>query len=186
MSQQFAWSSRVLHWLMAAMILTMLFVGAAMVSSLDHYHRLLSIHRPLGIAILVFVIVRFVNRQLMRMPPFPPTMPQAERAIASASELLLYTLMFLQPLVGWAMLSAARYPVMLFGSLHLPPILPVNQSLFVVLRTTHTILAYLLFFTFTAHLAGVLLHTLVLRDRLLWRMLPFRDRKNRSPAPRSS
>ena len=41
MSQQFAWSSRVLHWLMAAMILTMVFVGAAMVSSLAHYHRLI-------------------------------------------------------------------------------------------------------------------------------------------------
>jgi len=28
------------------------------------------------------------------------------------------------PLVGWAMLSAARYPIVLYGALHLPPILP--------------------------------------------------------------
>jgi cytochrome b561 len=179
MSQQFAWSSRLLHWLMAAMILTMLFVGAAMVSSLAYYHRLISIHRPLGIAILILVILRFVNRQLMPMPPFPSTMPPWERVVASASERLFYVLMFAMPLVGWAMLSAARYPVVLFGSLHLPPILPVNQSVFVVLRTTHTILAYLLFFTFTAHTAGVLFHTLVLRDGLLWRMLPWPDRRAR-------
>jgi cytochrome b561 len=172
MSHQFAWSSRVLHWLMAAMVLTMLFVGAAMVTSLLHYHRLIAIHRPLGIAILVLVIVRLVNRQLMPMPPFPSTMPPWERAMASASERLLYALMLALPLVGWGMLSAARYPVVLFGSLHLPPILPVNASLFCVLRTAHTVLAYLLFFAFTAHLAGVLFHTLVLRDRLLRRMLP--------------
>jgi cytochrome b561 len=180
MSQQFAWSSRVLHWLMAAMILTMLFVGAAMVSSPAHYHRLVTIHRPLGIAILVLVIVRVVNRQLMPMPPFLSTMPPWERVIATASERLLYALLFTLPLVGWGMLSAARYPVVLFGSLHLPPILPVNQSLFCVLRKTHTILAYLLFFAFTAHLAGVLFHTLVLRDGLLWRMVPWRERHARS------
>jgi cytochrome b561 len=38
------------------------------------------------------------------------------------------------------------------------------------LRKTHTILAYLLFLTFLAHLGGVLLHQLVIRDRILNRM----------------
>jgi cytochrome b561 len=32
---------------MAAMILTMLFIGVAMVASLADYHLLVSIHRPL-------------------------------------------------------------------------------------------------------------------------------------------
>lgn len=174
MTQQFAWSSRVLHWLMAAMVLTMLFVGASMVASIAHYHRLIAIHRPLGIAIFVLVIVRFVNRQLMPMPPEPSTMPPWERAIATASERLLYALMFAQPLVGWGMLSAARYPIVLCGALHLPPILPVNASLFSVLRTMHSVVAYLFFFTFMGHLAGVLFHTLVLRDGFLRRMAPWR------------
>ena len=71
---QFAASSRVLHWTMAAMILTMLCIGVAMVASLANYHVLVSIHRPLGIAILILVVVRFVNRQLHPLPPFPATM----------------------------------------------------------------------------------------------------------------
>ena len=44
--------SRILHWLMALMILTMLFIGIAMVSSLSAYHQLITIHKPLGILIL--------------------------------------------------------------------------------------------------------------------------------------
>jgi hypothetical protein len=42
----------------------MLFIGVAVVGSLLGYHRLVSIHRPLGIIILVLVLIRFVNRQL--------------------------------------------------------------------------------------------------------------------------
>ena len=174
---RFAWSSRVLHWLMAAMVLSMLLVGMAMVASLADYHALLSLHRPLGIAILVLVVVRFINRQRRPPPPFLRTMSPFERMAATASERLMYALMFALPLVGWGMLSAARYPVVLCGALHLPPILPRSPWLFTVLRRAHTLLAYLLFFAFMAHLSAVLFHTLVLRDGLLRRMAPTRERR---------
>ena len=71
---QFTAFSRLLHWTMAAMVLTMLCIGVAMVASLADYHVLVSIHRPLGIAILILVVVRFVNRRLNPPPPFPATM----------------------------------------------------------------------------------------------------------------
>jgi cytochrome b561 len=122
--------------------------------------------------VLVFVVVRFVNRQVTRLPPFPETMSAVERAAATWSERLLYALLFLMPLIGWGMLSAARYPIVLFGSIHLPPILPHSTWLYTVLRTSHTVFAYLLFFAFMAHLSAVLFHTLVLRDGLLRRMSP--------------
>src|SRR4029077_15068355 len=76
---QFTAFSRLLHWTMAAMVLTMLCIGVAMVVSLASYHLLLSIHRPLGIAILLLVVVRFVNRLLSPPPPLPATMSRAER-----------------------------------------------------------------------------------------------------------
>src|SRR5919204_4225575 len=121
---QFTALSRLLHWTMAAMVLTMLCIGVAMVASLADYHVLLSIHRPLGIAILILVVVRFVNRLLNPPPPLPATMLRAERLAATASEYAMYGLMFVLPLVGWGMLSAAHYPVVLFGSVHLPFLLP--------------------------------------------------------------
>jgi len=177
---QFALLSRILHWLMAAMLLAMLFIGVAMVASLGNYHRLVAIHRPLGILILMLAAVRLVNRMFTTLPPFPPTMSAQERQIASASERLLYTLMFALPLVGWGMLSAGHYPIVMFGPVHLPPILPANPTLYTVLRATHALLAYLLFLTFLAHLSAVLFHTLIIRDRLLDRMAIWPTRSSKS------
>jgi cytochrome b561 len=71
------------------------------------------------------------------------------------------------------MLSAGSYPITMFGALELPPILPAKPELYGALRETHTIMAYLLFLTFLAHLGAVLFHTLVLRDGLLRRMIPW-------------
>jgi len=169
---QFAALSRLLHWTMAAMVLTMLCIGVAMVVSLASYHVLVSIHRPLGITILILVGVRFVNRLLNPPPPFPATMSRAERLAATASELAMYGLMLVLPLVGWGMLSAARYPIVLHGSVHLPFILPHNPMLYAVLRKAHTILAYLFFLTFMAHVGAILFHTLIVRDGMLRRMAP--------------
>ncbi len=173
---QFSRSMRFLHWLMAAMVLTMLGIGVAMVASLGDYHRMVSIHRPLGIAILILVVIRFVNRQFSDLPPFPATMSSQERVVAHASEILMYTLLLVLPLIGWGMLSAARYPIVLYGPLHLPPILPHSVELYAFLRRTHTVLAYLLFVTFIAHFGAVLFHTLIVRDGLLDRMAPWRSR----------
>jgi cytochrome b561 len=155
-----------------------------MVGSLADYHALVAIHRPLGIAILILAVIRLANRLLTRLPPFPPTMSRRERFIASSSERLFYALMIALPLVGWGMLSAGHYPIVMFGSVVLPPILPADPTLYAVLRRTHTILAYLLFLTFLAHLGAVLFHTLIVRDRLLDRMAiwPTRSR-NRLPKP---
>jgi cytochrome b561 len=164
--QPFTLLSRILHWTMAAMILTMLFIGIGMVASLSNYHWLISIHKPLGILVLVLVAVRLLNRLLNPPPALPEGMPGWQRFAAHGSHVLLYALMFALPFVGWSMLSAGGYPVVLYGPLQLPPILPQNPTLFATLRTTHTVLAFLLFAVFLAHLAAALLHALIFRDEV--------------------
>ncbi len=173
---QFTLFARLLHWTMAVMVLSMLGIGVAMVASLADYHVLVAIHRPLGIAILILVPVRFMYRFLRPPPAFPPTMAKQERLAATASEYTLYALMLLLPLVGWGMLSAARYPIVMFGSWHLPFILPHDAALHAVLRKGHSVLAYLFFLLFLVHLTAVLFHTLIVKDGLLGRMLPWRGK----------
>ncbi|MGD1239889.1 cytochrome b [Mycobacterium seoulense] len=173
---RFALPSRVLHWLMAPMVIAQLLIGVTMVASLSYYPLLLAIHRPLGALILAFAVVRLANRLRHRPPPFLSTMSGAERRVATWSECLLYALLLLQPLTGWAMLSAARVPVTLAGRLRLPGIAPQSIDVFAVLRECHGVFALLLFLTFTAHMCAVLFHTLVLRDRLLDRMALWRGR----------
>jgi cytochrome b561 len=157
--------SRVLHWLMAVMVLAMLFLGAGMAATLSERYRLLvAIHRPLGLAVLVLVAIRLINRLLNPPPPLPDSIPILQRVAAKASHVLLYALMFIMPLLGWGMLSAAPYPIVIYGSLRLPPILPQNPALHALLRQLHTDFAYLLFGVFLAHLGAALLHGLIRRD----------------------
>ncbi|WP_193103279.1 cytochrome b/b6 domain-containing protein [Brachybacterium sp. FME24] len=66
---QFALTSRLLHWFMAPMVVIQLFIAAIMMASLAYRPLLLAIHEPLGIAILVFVVIRMVNRILHQSSP---------------------------------------------------------------------------------------------------------------------
>jgi cytochrome b561 len=77
---------------------------------------------------------------------------------------MLYALLIAMPLVGWGMLSAGGYPVVLYGSLHLPEILPHDDQLHAILRMTHTVLAYVFFATILLHVAAALFHALIRRD----------------------
>jgi cytochrome b561 len=157
--------SRLLHWLMAVLVIAMLFIGIGMVASVSaRYAALVSIHRPLGIAILLLVVIRFINRQLNPPPKLPASVPPLQKIAAQASHILLYALLFAMPLVGWGMLSAASYPVVMFGAVRLPPILPHSLPLAASLRVLHTDLAYLLFATVLLHLAAALYHAWIRRD----------------------
>jgi cytochrome b561 len=172
---RFPAASRVLHWMMAPMIVAMLFIGVGMAASVSaRYDLLVSIHRPLGIAIFVLCVIRLVNRFINPPPQLPDTLPSAQRFAAKASHIVLYALMLIMPLVGWGMLSAARYPVVLYGPLRLPPILPHDLTLYAWLRDLHTGLAYLFFATFLAHFAAALFHGLIRRDGVLASMASWR------------
>jgi len=178
-SSRFPLFSRWLHWLMAVMVLAMLFLGIGMAASVsDRYRLLVAIHRPLGMAVLVLVAIRLVNRLFHPPPPLPDTLPPLQRLAAKASHVLLYALMFIMPLLGWGMLSAARYPIVIFGSLRLPPILPHDPALYAVLRQLHTDFAYLLFGVFLAHLGAALLHGLIRRDGVFESMASWGRRPN--------
>src|ERR1700756_3346073 len=111
---RFPAASRLLHWLMAAMIVAMLFIGVGMAASVSaRYELLVSIHRPLGIAIFVLCVIRFVNRFFNPPPELPDTVPSLQRFGAKAAPGVLYPPMFIIPLVGGGMLSAPGYPIVL-------------------------------------------------------------------------
>jgi cytochrome b561 len=165
---QFSPLARLLHWTMAIAILAMLFVGVGMVATVSHAHNvLLAIHRPLGVALLLLVIVRVCVRVRRGAPELPADMPAPQRFAAEASHLVLYALMVAMPLIGWSMLSAGGFPVTVFGALHLPPIVPHDVRLYALLRSLHTYLAFALFATVLLHLAATLFHGLIRRDGVL-------------------
>ncbi|MBN3868358.1 cytochrome b [Gluconobacter kondonii] len=171
--KSFTMPSRVLHWVMAVMILAMLFIGVFMASTVgSDYYRLVALHRSVGIAILVLAMLRLGNRLHTPPPPLPEDLPPVIKVGAHASHILLYVLMIVLPLVGWGMLSAGGYPIPLWvQSVRLPPILPYDPMLWAWLRSVHTLLAFLLFGLVLAHITAALFHGLIRRDGVLRSML---------------
>jgi cytochrome b561 len=168
--RHFNFLARLLHWSMALAILAMLFIGAAMVVSIRHRDQLLDLHRPLGLAILLLAIVRLVNRLRNTPPPLPQDLPRIQVFMAHASHWILYGLMLAMPVIGWAMLSAGGYPVVVFDGVNLPAILPHSAVMYGILRPLHGVLAYLLFFTILGHLGAALFHAWVRRDEVFAQM----------------
>jgi len=167
--------ARVLHWSMAVMILAMLFIGVTMVASLHLRPLLIDLHRPLGVAIGVLALLRLYNRLRHRPPPLPADLPAWQATAARLSHWLLYALMLAMPLIGWAMLSAGGYPIVLWQGLHLPPIVPHTPMLYAALRSAHGVLAYVLFATVLAHVGAALFHLWVRRDGVFQAMARGRD-----------
>ena len=162
-----------LHWLMAVCILTMLFVGVGMVSTVaPKYLTLVSIHKPLGAAILLLALVRLVVRLRDGAPALPADLPEPMKLAANLSHYALYALMIGMPLLGWAMLSAAAYPIVLFGGVQLPRILPHSDGLHALLWSAHFYLAFAFFALILLHLAAALFHALIRRDGVFQAMAP--------------
>ena len=164
-SKRFTPLQRLLHWVMAICLLAMLFIGVGMVSTImPKYLGLVSIHKSLGIAILVLALIRLAVRLRYGAPALPAGLPAPMKLAAHLSHYAFYLLMIGMPLIGWGMLSAAAYPVVVFGSVRLPSILPHSNGLHTLLWNAHRALALCFFALIMLHLAAALLHALVRRD----------------------
>jgi cytochrome b561 len=174
---------RLLHWLMAICILAMLFIGVAMASTvMPKYLTLVSIHKPVGIAILVLAIIRLLVRLGYGAPPLPADLPEPMKLAAHLSHYAFYALMIGMPLIGWGMLSAAAYPIVLFGGVHLPPILPPSDSLHTLLWDAHFYLAFAFFALILLHFAAALFHALIRRDGVFEAMASLSPNDRVAPA----
>jgi cytochrome b561 len=172
-SDRFTPLQRVLHWLMALCILAMLFIGVGMVSTVaPTYLALVSIHKPLGIALLILVVIRLVVRLRSGAPALPADLPEPMKLAAVLSHYALYGLMLVMPLIGWAMMSAADYPIVLADGIRLPAILPPSARLHALLWDAHVYLAFAFFGLILMHVGAALFHALVRRDGVFRAMSP--------------
>jgi cytochrome b561 len=166
-------TARVLHWLTAALVLTMIPIGLAMANA-DFgpaQDTLYHLHRSIGAVLLPLVVVRLIYRLAHPAPPLPADIPALQQIAAYATHWALYALLLVQPVVGWIATSAYRAPILVFWLFELPPIWPVDQPfserVFVVHRWIGIAIAVLL----CGHIGAALFHHFIRRDRVLMRMV---------------
>lgn len=170
----------VLHWLLALVILAMFAAGIYMTDLPFSPQRLklYNWHKWAGVTFLALTLLRLVWRLTHRPPALPlaltRTMPGWQHRAYHATHHLMYLLFFAVPLVGWAYSSAAGFPIVWFGQIPLPDLLPVNKELAELIKPLHKYLALALMALAGLHIAAAIKHQWVDRDGLLGRMLPSR------------
>ena len=164
-----------LHWGVAALIVTQ-FVLASLAEAAEESGSLmgqvmwLARHKSVGITILGLAVVRIAWRLSNPVPAHPAGMPGWQRLAASATHWALYALLFALPLTGWAMSSAANFPVSVFGLFTLPDFVAADDGLKHTLAEVHEVLATALFALAVLHLLAALKHQFIDRDGALARM----------------
>lgn len=168
-----------LHWLIAIAIIGMLIGGKYMhgLPNTDPNKFLLyQLHKSTGITILVLTVARIVWRFAGPVPALPATMPTWERWAAHASHFLLYALMILIPLSGWAVASTSSsgVPTLWFGLFEVPHLpVPVTEEAHEAAEEGHELFGNLMILLLLVHVGAALKHHFWDRDTVLRRMLPF-------------
>lgn len=130
-------------------------------------------HKSLGFVILVLVMLRLGWRLYNPAPPLPESMPPAMRRVARMTHWLLYLLLIAAPIAGWVHASAAGLGINVFGWFTVPNLVGKDPGLSEMFHTVHVVLVMSLAALLALHVAGALMHALVLRDGVFRRMLPF-------------
>lgn len=171
----------VLHWLLALMILGSFAMGVYMTDLPFSPQRLklYNWHKWAGITFLMLTVLRLVWRITHRPPDLPMAvaraMPGWQTRAYHATHHLMYLLFFAVPLIGWAYSSAAGFPIVWFGQIPLPDLLPANKALAETIKPLHQFSAFCLMALAGLHVAAALKHQWMDRDGLLLRMLPARS-----------
>jgi cytochrome b561 len=173
-----------LHWLIAILLITNICLGlyfADLPHSDPSKFGLTQLHKSIGLTVLVLSIARVVWRLMNPVPPLPRGMSAPLRLFARATHVLLYVLIILIPLSGWALVSSSPLglPTMYFGLFqwpHIPFLADLALQQKKILRENfeliHVVLAWSAIVLIPLHIAGALFHQFFRGDDVLKRMLP--------------
>jgi cytochrome b561 len=166
--------AKLLHWVVAALVFAQIALGWAAVSwRLSPTKLNLFVwHKSTGMLILVLMVVRVAWRSANVTPSLPADMQPLEQRAAHASHLLLYLLLFLLPMTGWIVNSAANIPFRVFWLIPLPAIVEPDKATADVLARVHVMLFVVLSLLLAVHVGAALRHHFFKRNDVLVRMLP--------------
>lgn len=160
MTDRYDITIRVLHWLMAALLLTLIAIGWWMSDLPKEDPSKLSfilLHKSLGVTALLLIIGRLGVRFMTKAPALPESIPATEQKAAKLAHLALYGLMIAIPLSGYVMSMASGYGIEWFG-IKLHNYIGVDLELAETLSEVHEILPNILLVVVALHIAGVIKH----------------------------
>lgn len=176
MAVRYTLLARVLHWVMALIIITAWGIGfyADRILPTGPSHTrlsLLTFHKEIATFVIVLFVVRVAWRATHRPPEVQGALTEDQRFVVHVAHWILYGLMLLTPMTGWLMTSAHGYPVPMLWVLHLPPLVAKNAVLAPLFTAIHQLASWVLGVFIAGHVAAALLHRFSRRDGIMETML---------------
>jgi cytochrome b561 len=168
----YAVTQKILHWLMALLIIVDLVVAQKFGGVMEDWDRFQSRsdHAGVGMLVTLMLILRLYLRWRHGAPALPTAMPLWQQKIAFAAHGVLYALMGLLIASGIIAAGAANSVIEPFGLFALNDGVEGN---FIGLRQVHEWATWALILVIGAHIIAALYHALWLRDDITQRMLRF-------------
>jgi len=165
--------AKLLHWLIVALVVLQFALGWTMpdLPRGRPPEGLVSLHLSVGATILIVMLARLAWRLVHGTPP-SLVAAAWQRRLASLVHLILYALLIVVPLAGWAWASAKGWTVSLFGTVELPALVPANWPYRQLAASVHRNGFWAILGVVALHALAALHHHVVRRDGVLRRMLP--------------
>lgn len=162
-------SIRILHLLIALIIIFMLFSGLTDGKIPAGQGKLIFYwHKSLGLTLIVLFTLRVIARISTNAPQLPVSFSQIEAFAARFGHVLLYIFGTLTPISGYLMTTAGGKPVKWFNT-EIPPII-VDKSIAKFAYKSHEILAWALLALVIGHALAVIKHYIFKKENLLKRI----------------
>lgn len=181
-TQRYHLSQRLLHWIVAVLVLynlavgltlgTLGFEGARDTFGLTITNTMYTSHKTAGIFILVFMVARLALRIARGKPEYFRPLPAWKRVVSQGVHGLLYVLLLTMPVIGWLATASGDFPVEFFHW-HLPGLIGQDEALSRTLFFWHGAIGTTILVLVVVHVAAALHHWRVLRDGVMQRMSLF-------------
>lgn len=159
--------SKTLHWLMAAIILVLFFVGIYMAElpketaeEKQYAFQFYNLHKSFGVVALLLIVLRLAWLRISPAPQLPAAFAPKERVVVKALQGLLYLLMLVLPISGYVMSNAAGKPVNFFGMGELPALIGESKAIAGIAHEIHEIMGLAILVMIVLHAAGAIKHRL--------------------------
>jgi cytochrome b561 len=166
--------AKLLHWLIFALVAAQFAIAFTMpdIGRNTLPEGLVAWHLSVGTAILLLIVLRLLWRLSHPVPPPLARQPQWQRSLTRLVHGLLYFILAVSPVLGWANASSRGWAVQLFGAIPLPALMEKGSRLGHELGDIHSTLSYVMLFLIGVHVAAALYHQFIAKDGTLRRMLP--------------
>jgi cytochrome b561 len=173
-SASYSGRQKIFHWTIAIAVLAIIPAGLIMnrIGEGPAQNQLYDLHRSFGFIVLLLAALRLRIRMSDGAPEPAADLTAFERVASVTVHRLLYALLLLMPIVGWAAMSAYGGEWSVFHLFMPPPLVPKNEQLSDALFRLHEFGGFIMAALVSVHIAAAIFHGFIRRDGVLARMLP--------------